>query len=217
MTTSPHTEERPPAAEKDPRADSDTSNDNVKDQRETLAHGQIDQHNENNNEPGENDLESSGCKKESNSRVFENNLSDTDKNRRVAEESSDKNEKDAENRNNLTDKSEEKDRPGRSPRARRKISEEKNNDKSWLQPPQFTAITEDKSPMDFDDLLPHVGEFGVYQKILFLMMIPFLWCVAFVYFGQIFFTMTPDLHWCRVDRLSHLPLDVRYVIFHYYF
>lgn len=56
--------------------------------------------------------------------------------------------------------------------------------------------------IDFDDLLPHIGEFGRYQKILFLLMIPFAFFVAFVYFSQIFLTLVPDEHWCRVPELE---------------
>lgn len=63
--------------------------------------------------------------------------------------------------------------------------------------------------VDFDDLLPHVGEFGLYQKLLFLMMIPFTFCVAWVYFSQIFITLVPERHWCRIPELDHLPLEQR--------
>lgn len=63
--------------------------------------------------------------------------------------------------------------------------------------------------IDFDDLLPHIGEFGRYQKILFLCMIPFAFFVAFVYFSQIFITLVPDEHWCNVPELSDLSLEER--------
>lgn len=65
--------------------------------------------------------------------------------------------------------------------------------------------------MDFDDLLPHIGDFGLYQKILFLLMIPFAFFVAFVYFSQIFMTLVPEQHWCKVPELAHLSLDERFV------
>lgn len=61
-----------------------------------------------------------------------------------------------------------------------------------------------KDMTDFDDLLPHVGEFGLYQKILFLLMIPFAFFVAFVYFSQIFMTIAPEQHWCWVPELANL-------------
>lgn len=63
--------------------------------------------------------------------------------------------------------------------------------------------------MDFDDLLPHIGEFGTYQKWLFVLMIPFAFSVAFVYFTQIFLTLVPEEHWCRVPELEHLSLEDR--------
>ncbi|XP_069188486.1 organic cation transporter protein isoform X1 [Procambarus clarkii] len=49
---------------------------------------------------------------------------------------------------------------------------------------------------DFDSIFVHIGGFGRYQMVLFTvncMMNSFL---AFVYFGQIFMTLTPP-HWCR--------------------
>lgn len=70
------------------------------------------------------------------------------------------------------------------------------------------AVAE-KPIVDFDDLLPHVGEFGRYQKILFLLMIPFAFFVAFVYFSQIFITLVPEEHWCHVPELQHLSVEER--------
>lgn len=63
--------------------------------------------------------------------------------------------------------------------------------------------------LDFDDILPHIGEFGTYQKILFFLMIPFAFFVAFVYFSQIFITLVPEKHWCRIYELEHLPIEQR--------
>ena len=63
--------------------------------------------------------------------------------------------------------------------------------------------------MDFDDLLPHVGEFGTYQRILFVLMIPFAFFVAWVYFSQIFITLVPEEHWCRVPELEDLTVEER--------
>lgn len=93
-----------------------------------------------------------------------------------------------------------------------------NNEKSSSCPapiveatPTATEVEVEKQPdgqvvqqrvIDFDDLLPHIGEFGRYQKILFLLMIPFAFFVAFVYFSQIFLTLVPDEHWCRVPELE---------------
>lgn len=64
---------------------------------------------------------------------------------------------------------------------------------------------------EFDDLLPHVGEFGLYQKVLFLLMIPFAFFVAWVYFTQIFITITPEEYWCWVPELENLTKEERLV------
>lgn len=68
---------------------------------------------------------------------------------------------------------------------------------------------EQPKDMDFDDLLPHVGEFGKYQRILFVLMIPFAFFVAWVYFSQIFITLVPEEHWCRVPELENLTVEER--------
>lgn len=66
--------------------------------------------------------------------------------------------------------------------------------------------------MDFDDILPLIGEFGKYQKILFLYMIPFEFFLVFVYFTQIFLTLTPEEYWCNVPELDNLTTKERYLI-----
>lgn len=68
------------------------------------------------------------------------------------------------------------------------------------------------SKMDFDDILPLIGEFGKYQKILFLYMIPFEFFLVFVYFTQIFLTLTPEEYWCNVPELDNLTTNERYLI-----
>lgn len=83
-------------------------------------------------------------------------------------------------------------------------------------PPTTTSaqqsIAENVPNLDFDDILPHIGEFGTYQKILFFLMIPFAFFVAFVYFSQIFITLVPEKHWCRIYELEHLPIEQRLVV-----
>lgn len=69
--------------------------------------------------------------------------------------------------------------------------------------------TDKKKATDFDDLLPYIGEFGLYQKILFLLMIPFAFFVAFVYFSQIFMTIAPEQHWCWIPELANLTVEER--------
>ncbi|KAL1459910.1 hypothetical protein WDU94_011857 [Cyamophila willieti] len=66
-----------------------------------------------------------------------------------------------------------------------------------------------ETDLDFDDVLPHLGEFGRYQKILFFAMIPFAFSVAFVYFAQIFIAVIPERYWCRVPELAHLDPEQR--------
>ncbi|KAI8040535.1 beta-alanine transporter [Drosophila gunungcola] len=67
----------------------------------------------------------------------------------------------------------------------------------------------DPPSMDFDDILPLIGEFGRYQKLLFICMIPFSFFVAFVYFSQIFLTLVPEQHWCHVPELDGLDVEAR--------
>ncbi|XP_075168893.1 carcinine transporter-like [Haematobia irritans] len=63
--------------------------------------------------------------------------------------------------------------------------------------------------MDFNEILPLIGEFGRYQKMLFLLMIPFGFYLAFVYFAQIFLTLIPEQHWCEIPELAELPVEQR--------
>lgn len=76
--------------------------------------------------------------------------------------------------------------------------------------PESPDKNEENVRVDFDDLLLHIGEFGWYQKGLFLCMIPFLFSVVFVYCSQIFITLVPENFWCHVPELSHLPENKRY-------
>ncbi|XP_017777599.1 PREDICTED: organic cation transporter protein-like [Nicrophorus vespilloides] len=68
---------------------------------------------------------------------------------------------------------------------------------------------EDSEDFEFDDLLPHIGEFGRYQVLLFFMMVPFACFVAWVYFTQIFITLTPEEHWCWVPELANFTTEER--------
>lgn len=61
-----------------------------------------------------------------------------------------------------------------------------------------------KDQWDFDDLLPHVGEFGRYQKLLvWLVCLPACIPCGFHAFNQLFMASVPD-HWCK----SSPDLDV---------
>ena len=55
--------------------------------------------------------------------------------------------------------------------------------------------------VDFDAILPHVGEMGRYQLALYLLMcIPATLPAAFLAFNQVFLSATPS-HWCKIDHL----------------
>lgn len=55
----------------------------------------------------------------------------------------------------------------------------------------------------FDDILPHVGDYGRYQWLLLLSLLPYGMIYAFLYFSQFFITITPTEHWCRIDELRN--------------
>lgn len=84
-------------------------------------------------------------------------------------------------------------------------------EQSTIQKSKPTENDKENIFMDFDDLLPHIGEFGRYQKILFLLMIPFASFLVFVYFTQIFITLVPEQHWCFVPELENLTVEERFV------
>lgn len=63
--------------------------------------------------------------------------------------------------------------------------------------------------VDLDDLLPEVGEFGRYQKLLIcLVCLPACVPCGFSAFNQLFMA-DPAPHWCSVPSLSQLNPDLR--------
>ncbi|KPI93619.1 Solute carrier family 22 member 3 [Papilio xuthus] len=60
-----------------------------------------------------------------------------------------------------------------------------------------------------ENVLYHAGGMGLYQKLLFLSMLPVGYFFVFIYFGQMFITATPQQHWCHVPELAHLDLKTR--------
>ena len=73
--------------------------------------------------------------------------------------------------------------------------------------PDGVSQQPEKITMDFDDILPHVGEFGTYQVILFFLTAPFCFFLAFSYFSQVFITLVP-LHTCHVPELNQSGLNI---------
>lgn len=58
------------------------------------------------------------------------------------------------------------------------------------------TISVDK-PIEFDDVLFFIGEFGPYQLLLFFLSAPFCFFLAFIAYRQVFITLVPD-HWCTI-------------------
>ncbi|KAH8302812.1 hypothetical protein KR044_010843 [Drosophila immigrans] len=61
--------------------------------------------------------------------------------------------------------------------------------------------------LSFDEFLPYMGDFGLYQKRLIIYLIPFFFLWAFIYFAQIFLIIVPNDHWCRIAELQQLSKD----------
>ncbi|XP_050302728.1 carcinine transporter isoform X2 [Anthonomus grandis grandis] len=63
--------------------------------------------------------------------------------------------------------------------------------------------------MDLDDILPQIGEFGKYQKLmLWLICLPACFPCGFCAFNQLFMTEVPP-HWCHVPELANLTVEER--------
>ena len=58
----------------------------------------------------------------------------------------------------------------------------------------------------FDDILPYIGEAGRYQWFLFVILLPFTFVYAFLYFAQFFITLIPEEYWCYVPELANTNL-----------
>ncbi|XP_070494195.1 carcinine transporter [Chironomus tepperi] len=62
----------------------------------------------------------------------------------------------------------------------------------------------DDEPFDLDELLPSIGEFGKYQKLLlWFICLPACVPCGFCAFNQIFMADTPKDYWCRVPQLMN--------------
>lgn len=64
-----------------------------------------------------------------------------------------------------------------------------------------------QEPLDLDDLLPALGEFGCYQKLLlWFVCLPACIPCGFCAFNQLFMVDAPDDYWCKVPQLSEFNL-----------
>ncbi|XP_047997891.1 carcinine transporter-like [Leguminivora glycinivorella] len=71
--------------------------------------------------------------------------------------------------------------------------------------PTLSDIKENESEdVTYDDLLSSAGEFGLYQKILFISTFPFYAFGVVSYFQQLFITEVSPNHWCNVPELANL-------------
>ncbi|KAJ6648260.1 Carcinine transporter [Pseudolycoriella hygida] len=69
---------------------------------------------------------------------------------------------------------------------------------------------EDDEPFDLDDLLPIIGEFGRYQKLLlWFICLPACIPCGFCAFNQLFMSDEPYDYWCTVPALQNLTLEQR--------
>lgn len=69
---------------------------------------------------------------------------------------------------------------------------------------------DDEDSFDLDELLPLIGEFGRYQKLLlWLICLPACIPCGFGAFNQLFMTDMPTDYWCRMPALSNLTVDQR--------
>lgn len=84
---------------------------------------------------------------------------------------------------------------------------DKNESKSW-KVLAFNTFFCLKEPLDLDELLPVLGEYGSYQKLLlWLICLPACIPCGFCAFNQLFMTDTPDDYWCNVPQLSVFNLS----------
>lgn len=58
--------------------------------------------------------------------------------------------------------------------------------------------------MDFDEILPFVGEYGTYQKLMiWLVLLPGTIPCGFNAYSQLFMATSQD-HWCKIPELQYL-------------
>lgn len=61
-----------------------------------------------------------------------------------------------------------------------------------------------------DELLPSIGEFGRYQKLLvWFICLPACIPCGFCAFNQLFMAEMPEDYWCKVPDLQNMSVDER--------
>ncbi|KAL7740582.1 hypothetical protein ACLKA6_009468 [Drosophila palustris] len=90
-------------------------------------------------------------------------------------------------------------------------SEDEYDEKSELRKRNKAETQESvDEAFDLDDLLPIIGEFGKYQKLLvFGICLPACIPCGFCAFNQLFMADTPDEYWCRIPELMHMDVEQR--------
>ncbi|XP_046422390.1 solute carrier family 22 member 13-like [Neodiprion fabricii] len=69
------------------------------------------------------------------------------------------------------------------------------------------------SIVTLDDILHYLekrwlrGDFGLYQRMVSVMLMPFGFFNVFVYFGQMFMTLVPEEHWCRLPEVDGMSRE----------
>ncbi|XP_046593907.1 solute carrier family 22 member 13-like [Neodiprion lecontei] len=69
------------------------------------------------------------------------------------------------------------------------------------------------SIVTLDDILHYLekrwlrGDFGLYQRMVSVMLMPFGFFNVFVYFGQMFMTLVPEEHWCKLPEVDGMSRE----------
>ncbi|KAI5633961.1 sugar transporter domain-containing protein [Phthorimaea operculella] len=72
---------------------------------------------------------------------------------------------------------------------------------------KISPVEPKEDAIDLDDVLPKIGEFGIYQKLLlWLVCLPACLPCGFCAFNQLFMTDVPE-HWCKVPELMAAHLN----------
>jgi len=78
---------------------------------------------------------------------------------------------------------------------------------SMKKPGRLSFSVDAGKEIHYDDLLKQIGEFGRYQKVLFVLGNIFSIACCVSNMGYVFIADAPTDHWCKVDSTSHLNLS----------